>query len=194
MELQANTSVSTVKPKKLKPQMSHKRLSSKHIHAALLQAEGRLGVQQLCDKVGISAYQYAIMRTKEFYNAEVERQVSIFRNRVDGSMLGQKAKRNEFREKLVKKIVHVVNKRAAKALVEKDLEEEGGKSGLVLRQRVYQKGGVDTRYVIDHGTVDRLQSLMNDIAKENGEMGAGAKEATGVTVNISFDNDDQDWL
>lgn len=190
----ANTQPSSIKPKRLKPQLNHRTLTTKHIHAALLQAEGRLGLNELCAKVGISMAQFARMRTMPIYMEEVERQTTIFRNRVDGSMLGQKSKRNEFREKLVKKIVHVVNKRAAKALVEKDLEEEGGKSGLVLRQRVYQKGGVDTRYVIDHGTVDRLQSLMNDIAKENGEMGAGAKEATGVTVNISFDNDDQDWL
>jgi len=187
--------------KKHAPQLTHKRLTKKHVHAATLQAAGKLTASEVCAAVGITRAQLEVMRKAPVYIEELARQVSIFRNRVDGSILGQKTKRNEFREKLVKKLAHIVTKRAQNA--DKGLVAAGGATGLVIKKpngRPYVTGrGKNAKleapfvYEVDHPTVERFQSLMNDIAKENGEMGSGSN-APGVQVTVVLTQEDQAWL
>lgn len=171
--------------KKYAPRLSTRKLTRKHVHAATLQAEGKLTVPEICKAVGITHNQLEKMRTSQLYRDEVDRQVTIFRNRLDGSILGQKTQRNVFREKLVKKLVHIVTKRAQNC--DTVLEQYGGRTGLIVKKPV---GRGRTALEVDHPTIERFQSLMNDIAKENGEMGAGNANV-GVAVTIVLSQEDQ---
>jgi len=174
-----------------KPQMSHRILTKKHVHAATLQAQGKTA-KEICISVGITPKQLETMRLRKIYHDEVERQVTIFRNRVTGSILGQKDKRNALRETLAKRLMYVASKRAKLADEDPELEAQGGKAGLVIRKPVGR--GNKVVYEVDDTMVGRFQSLMNDVAKENGEMGAGRDANQGVVVIVNLNKEEQSWL
>lgn len=180
--------------KKNSPSLSSRRLSKKHVHAATLEAQGKLTRKELCKVVGITGSQLERMRLSKIYKEELERQLTIFRHYVDGSLLGQKAKRIRRAEEDYEALLKIREYRAKQALKDPQLAAAGGETGLVLRKPIKLRGEKkEYLYEVDHETLNQQQAIRKEVGVELGEIGSGSQtQVTQVVVN--FTKEEEGWL
>ena len=169
-------------------------LSIKHVHVASFVAQGKLNGHQICEQAGISDPQLKRMKRLQLFQAEVERQLTVFRKRVAGGYLGMREKRVEMRDELAQALQYIRKSRAQTAGEDTELKAQGGRTGLVLKQNVHNmKTGkvIDHKYVVDHPTIDQLRALAMEQAKDVGDLGG---DKPGAAVTIVLTPKEQGWL
>ena len=84
-------------------------------------------------------------------------------------------------------------KRKVQSVADPKLAEQGGETGLVVREVSFDRRGNEIiQYKVDHPTVDQIKDLMDRTAKDLGQLGGKADNGVSVTINLS--KDDQGWL
>ena len=128
------------------------------------------------------------------FKAEVERQLTVFRKRVAGGYLGIREKRLEMRDELAQALQYIRKSRAQTAKEDAELKAQGGRTGLVVKENILSlKTGalLDTKYRVDHPTINQLRALAIDQAKDLNESDG---DKHGVAVTIVFSEEEQGWL
>ena len=134
------------------------------------------------------------MKRLPLFQAEVQHQINVFRNRVAGGYLGIRDKRVEMRDELAQALQYIRKSRAQAAKDDAELKAQGGRTGLVVAQNIHNlKTGkvIDHKYLVDHPTIDQLRALAVDQAKDVGDLGG---DKPGVAVTIVLNEEEQGWL
>ena len=167
-------------------------MTKTHYYCAMLEATGT-DKNEICKRAAISLYQFEKMRRMEKYRAELAKQVGIVNAKMQSSILGEQRRRLAIRDELYNSLEVIRDKRRERVNVDPLLVAAGGETGLIVREVSYDRRGQEiVQYKVDHPTIDQIKSLMNETAKDLGQM--GGKGDTGVSVTINLTTDDQGWL
>lgn len=167
-------------------------LNKPMIHAALLEASGS-SMKEICDRVGISKYQLNRMRRMDFYKDEVAKQINIVTAKMSAGILSDQKRRLVIRDELYESMEVIRDRRKELSAKDPLLKEHGGETGLVLKHIMFDRqGNKIEQFEVDHGTVDQIKSLMNETAKDLGQM--GGDKGSGVSITINLTHEDQALL